>query len=93
MISVECYEAGGLSYGDDVDKVILPQRVQDGVDGVSSDGHLQTLHAATDVHHNDDVLGRGGCLDVPSRVEENTTIIFTRYTQTWPVTKCCVPIA
>ena len=54
-----------VSHSDNVDKVILSQRVQDGVDGVLGDGHLQALHAATDVHHDDDVFGGGGCLDVP----------------------------
>lgn len=29
------------------------------------DGHLQPLHAAADVHHDDDIFGRRGCLDVP----------------------------
>lgn len=29
------------------------------------DGHLQPLHAAADVHHDDDVLGGRGGLDVP----------------------------
>lgn len=57
-------------HGDDVDKVVLPQRVQDGVDGVFGDGHLQALHAAADVHHDDDVFGRRGRLDVPAAGRE-----------------------
>ena len=58
-----------LSHSDDVDEVVLPQRVQDGVDGVFGDGHLQPLHAAADVHHDDDVLGGRGGLDVPAAGE------------------------
>lgn len=56
-----------LSHSDDVDEVVLSQRVQDGVNGVFGDGHLQSLHAAADIHHDDDVFGRRGCLDVPER--------------------------
>lgn len=61
------YACALYSHSDDVDKVVLSQRVQDGVDGVFGDGHLQPLHAAADVHHDDDVLGRRGGLDVPAR--------------------------
>lgn len=57
-----------FSHGDDVDEVVLSQRIQDGVDGVFGDGHLQSLHAAADVHHDDDVFGRRGCLDVPEHI-------------------------
>lgn len=53
-------------HSDDVDKVILAQCVQDGVDGMLGDGHLQALHAAADVDHDDDVLGRRRRLDVPA---------------------------
>lgn len=48
--------SGGLTHSNDVDKVVLPQCVQDGVDGVFGNGHLQAFHTATDVHHNDNVL-------------------------------------
>lgn len=66
-----------MSYSDDVDKVVLSQCVQDGVDGVFGDGHLQPLHAAADVYHDNDVLRRRGCLDVPAhRTNEHTKIRF-----------------
>lgn len=54
-----------VSHSNNVDKVVLAQCVQDGVDGVLGDGHLQALHAATDVHHDDDVFGGRSSLDVP----------------------------
>lgn len=52
---------------DDVDKVVLSQGVQDGDDGMLGNGHPQPLHAATHVHQDHYVLGRGGSLDVPLR--------------------------
>lgn len=63
------------SHSDDIDKVILPQCVQDRVDGVLGDGHFQALHAATDVHHDDDVLGRCGCLDVPTKTTQTDNLV------------------
>lgn len=55
------------TYCNDVDKVIFSQSVQNGDDGVLGNGHPQALHAATDIHNDDNVLGRGGRLDVPAR--------------------------
>lgn len=52
-------------YRNDVNKVILAQRVQDGGDGVFGDRHPQPLHAATRVHHNHDILGGSSGLYVP----------------------------
>lgn len=54
-----------MSHSNDVDKVVLSQCIQNGVDGVFGNGHLQSLHTATNVHHDDDVFGRRGSLDVP----------------------------
>lgn len=67
-----------LSYSDDVDKVVLAQCVQNGVDGVFGDGHLQTLHAAADVHHDNDVFRGRGCLDVPERNTTQRGHVFKR---------------
>lgn len=67
----------GYTYCNNIDKIIFPQSVQNGDDGVFGNGHPQTLHAPTDVHHDYNVLGRGGCLDVPlqdwERREAGTT--------------------
>lgn len=57
--------AGRHPYRNDIDKVILPQRVQDGGDGVLGDRHPQPLHAATRVHHNHYVFGGSSSLYVP----------------------------
>lgn len=53
------------TYCNNVDKVVFPQSVQDGVYGVFGNSELQALHAATDIHHYDDVFGRRGSLNVP----------------------------
>jgi len=58
------------SYCNNIDKVIFPERVQDSVDGVFGNGHFQTLHAAAGINHNDDVLRRGGSLDIPATERE-----------------------
>lgn len=71
-----------FSHSNDVDEVILSQCVQDGVDGVFGDGHLQPLHAAADVHHDDDVFGRRGCLNVPERSMTEETLIIYSYNKT-----------
>lgn len=65
-----------FSHSDNVDKVVLSKSVQDGVDGVFGNGHLQPLHAAADVHHDDDVLRRCGCLDVPAQKTTEETSSF-----------------
>lgn len=52
-------------YRNDVNKVILPQCVQDGGDGVLGNSHPQPLHAATSIYHNHYVLGRSSSLYVP----------------------------
>lgn len=57
--------AGSHIYRDDVNKVVLPQSVQDGRDGVFGNSHPQPLHAATRIHHNHYVLGRSSSLYVP----------------------------
>lgn len=59
-------ESKVCSYCNDIDKVIFPERVQYSVDGVFGNGHFQTLHAAADINHNDDVFRRGGSLDIPA---------------------------
>lgn len=58
-------ETNKSTYGNNVDKVVLAQSVQDGVDGVFGNSELQTLHAATDIHHYDDVFWRRSSLNVP----------------------------
>lgn len=68
MVLYTCCVCVCVSHSDDVDKVVLSQCVQYGVDGVFGDGHLQALHAAADVHHDDDVFGRRGGLDVPEDI-------------------------
>lgn len=60
-------ESSDKAHSNNVDKVVLAQCVQDGVDGVLGDGHLQALHAATDVHHDDDIFGGRSSLDVPNK--------------------------
>lgn len=55
------------TYRNDVDKVIFSQSIQNGDDGVLGNGHPQALHAATDIHNDDNVLGRCGSLDVPAQ--------------------------
>lgn len=76
---IQIWNVCEFSHSDDVDKVVLSQCVQDGVDGVFGNGHLQPLHAATDVHHDDDVFGRRGRLDVP---EHTSLINYSCYTFT-----------
>lgn len=68
-----------FSHSDDIDEVVLSQCVQDGVDGVFGDGHLQSLHAAADVHHDDDVFGRRGCLDVPEHSTDQNSYTDTLF--------------
>lgn len=53
-------------YRNDINKVILPQGVQDGGDGVLGNSHPQPLHTATHVHQNHYVLGRSSSLNVPA---------------------------
>lgn len=55
------------SYCNNIDKVIFPQCVQDSVDGVFGNGQFESLHAATNIHHYDDVFWWGGSLDVPEK--------------------------
>lgn len=49
----------------DVEEVVVAQRVQDGGDGLPGDGQPEAFHAPTHVHQDDDVLWRRGGLDVP----------------------------
>lgn len=58
---------------DDVNKVILPQGVQDGGDGVLGDSNPKPLHATTRVHQNHDVLGGGRGLNVPLEERHRST--------------------
>lgn len=62
-------------YRNDINKVVLSQRVQDGGDGMFGDSHPQPLHAATRVYQNHDVLGRSSSLYVPlaDRKEQTNT--------------------
>lgn len=50
---------------DDVEEVIVSQRVQDGRDGLPGNGEPKALHAAADVYQDDHILRRCGGLDVP----------------------------
>lgn len=66
-------------YCNNIDKVIFPERVQDSVDGVFGNGHFQTLHTAADINYNDNVLRRGGSLDIPVTERED-------FLRRWPRT-------
>lgn len=55
----------------DVNKVIFSQCVQDGINGVFGYCQPESLHTATDVHHNYYVFGRSGCLDIPGKAESD----------------------
>jgi len=57
--------AAAAAHRDDVEEVVIAQRVQDGGDGLPGDGEPQALHAATDVHQDHHVLRGGGRLNVP----------------------------
>lgn len=59
--------ASGLTYCYNVNKVVFSKSVQDGFDGMFGDGEPEPLHAATDVHHDHQVFGGSGCLDVPGK--------------------------
>lgn len=72
------------SYCNNIDKVIFPERVQDSVDGMFGNGHFQTLHASADINHNDDVLRRGGSLDIPATERED----FLRRWPRKPLDQC-----
>lgn len=76
-----------VSHSNNVDKVVLAQCVQDGVDGVLGDGHLQALHAATDVHHDDDVFGGRSSLDVPKHRSLKYHKICSHYNHTLTLQK------
>ena len=54
-----------IRVGQDVEEVIVAQRVHDGLDQLLGDLEPQARHRAARVHQNDDVLGRGGGYDVP----------------------------
>lgn len=53
------------THRDDVEEVVISQRVQDGGDGLSGDGQPEALHAAAHVHKDHHILGGRGGLDVP----------------------------
>lgn len=57
---------GGVRELEDVDEVVVGQRVQDGVDGGAGELAALAGHGARTVHQDDDVLGRGSRAYVPS---------------------------
>lgn len=66
------------TYCNNVDEVIFPQSVQDGVYGVFGNSELQTLHAAADIHHYDDVFWRRSSLNVPAVVRDTNNQPWTK---------------
>lgn len=67
-----------MTHCNNVDEVIFPQSVQDGVYGVFGNSELQALHAATDIHHYDDVFRRRSSLNVPAVVRETKNEPWTK---------------
>jgi len=63
------------TYSYDVNKVIFSQCVQDCIYGVFGYGESESLHTATDIHHNHHIFGRSGCLDIPAGSSDD--FIFT----------------
>jgi len=57
----------GAGYLDDVEEVIVTERVDDPLDGRLGDLHAKTLHAAARVDQDHHVLRRRRRLDVPAR--------------------------
>lgn len=58
------------TYSYDVNKVIFSQCIQDCVDGVFGYGQPESLHTATDIHHDHHIFRRSGCLDIPKRRQQ-----------------------
>lgn len=54
-----------MTYGDDVEEVVVSERVQYGGDRLPGDGQPQALHAATHIHEDHHVFGGRGRLNVP----------------------------
>lgn len=69
---------GDATDRNDVEEVVVTERVDDGADGPSSDGHALTSHASTAVHQHNDILRRRSRLDVPAQMTRGQWVKASR---------------
>src|SRR4029434_2633482 len=60
------------THSDDVEKVVVAQRVQDRGNSLAGDGQPQALHAAAHIHQDHHIFRRRRRLNIPSHTHTHT---------------------